>query len=76
MAGKSNLVIITCGPKSLHQQWEKNHTTDSNFDLALLIYDDTVYTDQNSLNAKYIQQSEGIKFKLFDKFLNDNPSVV
>jgi hypothetical protein len=76
MAGKSNLVIITCGPKSLHQQWEKNHAADSNFDLALLIYDDTVYTDHNSLSAKYTQQSEGIKFKLFDKFLNDNPSVI
>lgn len=73
---KSNLVIITCGQKSLHQLWEKNHKTDSNFDLALLIYDDSSYNDINSTNAKFTQKSKGIKFKLFNQFLKENPNVI
>ena len=73
---KTNLVIITCGQKSLHQFWEQDHKADSNFDLALLIYDDSSYNDINSANAKYIQKNKGIKFKLFNQFLKENPNVI
>jgi hypothetical protein len=73
---KSNLVIITCGSNSLHQFWEKNHKTDSNFDLALLIYDNSTYNDINSKEAKFIQVEQGIKFKLFNTFLKTNPQIL
>ena len=47
-----NLILICAGKDALHQRWEQLHL-DHGFDLALLVYDGTVYDDPNSNAAKW-----------------------
>lgn len=63
-----NLLIICCGKDSLHQQWKQLHV-EHGFDLALLIYDGSEYTDENSKAAKWMMQYNGRKFENIHKFL-------
>lgn len=59
---KNNLLIICCGKDSLHQQWKTNHQT-QNFDLCLIIYDRSIYEDENTKSAKFVFYNNGFKFE-------------
>lgn len=65
---KDNLLIIACGQNALHQQWLELHT-DFNFDLCLLVYDDTEYQDHNSKSAKYIFKRKAYKWSNIANFI-------
>lgn len=68
MSVKKNLLVICCGKRALHQQWEELHT-DYNFDLALLIFDGTDFEDKNSKAARFIFKDKGYKFENIAKFI-------
>lgn len=65
---KNNLLIICCGKDSLHQQWVTDHSTLS-FDLCLLVYDETNYSDLNSSKARYTFNHKGYKFENISRFV-------
>lgn len=65
---KPNLLVIACGASSLHQQWIEDHTK-FNFDLFLIQYDDSAYSDQNSTKTKFHVRSKGFKFPLTCKYV-------
>jgi hypothetical protein len=65
---KENLLVIPCGQNSLHQQWKELHN-DFNFDLCLLIYDDTQYKDHNSKSAKYVFKRKAYKWSNIANFI-------
>lgn len=71
-----NLVCIPSGKNSLHQHWNEIHT-DYGFDLCLLQWDNTIFSDKNSLAAKYKikhtnPQQNGVRFKMLYNFVKNN----
>lgn len=71
-----NLVIIPAGKASLHQQWRERHQP-YGFDLCLLNYaPEHQFEDLNSLNARYHQRAEGMKFKLVSAFYQQHPDAL
>lgn len=65
-----NLIISCAGKDALHQKWSNDHT-EFGFDLALLIYDGTIYDDENSNKAKFKKYYDGRKFENIHKFLSE-----
>jgi hypothetical protein len=65
-----NLILICAGKDALHQRWEQLHL-DHGFDLALLVYDGTVYDDPNSNAAKWNLHCAGMKFENIHRFLTE-----
>tara|TARA_B100002019_G_scaffold286008_1_gene295819 strand:- start:37 stop:756 length:720 start_codon:yes stop_codon:yes gene_type:complete len=59
---KKNLLVICCGKRAYHQSWKEFHK-DYNFDLALIVFDETYFTDHNSQNAKYVFMNRGRKYE-------------
>lgn len=66
---KDNLLIITSGKNSLHQNWEHNHLN-YNFDLCLIIYDDSEFVDLNSITAKYTFKRKAYKWSNIAKYIS------
>lgn len=64
-------VIAAIGKDSLHQNWIKGY---KNFDLHLIIYDDSY--DKYKNDTEYICSMKGYKLKLVYKYMNRHPEYL
>jgi hypothetical protein len=62
---KNNLIVICAGKNSLHQQW--GDLSSYNFDVAVIVYDNTDYSDEVKQQAKYLFKNSDRKFKNIKK---------
>ncbi|MCM1311786.1 MAG: DUF707 domain-containing protein [Bacteroides sp.] len=69
----NNCVIAAVGKDSLHREWIKDKD-DINFDLHLMVYDDSA--SQYEADTRFIYQAKGRKLRLVYEYLRLHPEYI